>query len=721
MNGRRIISVCMLFCLMLGLCACSMPQDKEYVEVPIALADSIAYVSDIVKTEEGRLKIGGANEELSEAGIWESDDNGKTWEKTLDFNEILEHNKTVENITINLTENKEGLLAIIYEEDVCMYYFDMEGHISPVKSDVVDKIIDLETISFGYICDDIIFCLTRNEEVYLVNMVSGEMTELELSKDKVLGYYITNNCSYILTDKGIECCDIHGNVEILEDVAIQNIEDLVSKINMTNGIGFSIFFRGETPIIYIADDLRILKLEEDNIQTIIEKTKTSLAEEYVFLQKFVLLDDDNVMMLAQKDEESIMAQFILTQKESREQTIKIYSLENDQSLQEIVKAYQKKNPKINVILEVGMEDDGVQRQDAITRLNGSLISGSGPDILVLDGLPYEKYAAQGMLSDMTTFALKQVKENDVFSNITSAYCTEDKQYGVPLFFTMITMSSLNQIGELNTLEDFLTYVEACMKNEDIPVYETWSYDQVVSILYRLYVTDMLSEGKVTDSARIEEFYSVVHKIYELEDMKEVEEEGKGFDNISLTPSGYNNFDLVMTGEVQMALDYIFHIVDFEKMLAIRQNNMENKVLEKDGSILCVPRLSLGICSKNSSRETAEDFVSFALSYDVQKEIDYAGLYMNKTAMQEKLADMDSETLQVETVDFSAIELPFEKLTNQEMQDWISNLETSSFIGEADQQIFRIIMGEMPNVAQGKISEKDAAEEACRKINLYLDE
>ena len=106
---------------------------------------------------------------------------------------------------------------------------------------------------------------------------------------------------------------------------------------------------------------------------------------------------------------------------------------------------------------------------------------------------------------------------------------------------------------------------------------------------------------------------------------------------------------------------------------------------------------------------------------VQKEIDYAGLYMNKATMEKKLADMDSETLQVETVDFSAIELPFEQLTEGEIQDWISDLETSSFICEADQQIFRIIMGEMPNVAQGKTSEKDAAEEACRKINLYLDE
>ncbi len=55
---------------------------------------------------------------------------------------------------------------------------------------------------------------------------------------------------------------------------------------------------------------------------------------------------------------------------------------------------------------------------------------------------------QGILSDISSFALNQAKEHDVFSNVTSAYCTEDGQYGVPLFFTMITISSLNQIGEL---------------------------------------------------------------------------------------------------------------------------------------------------------------------------------------------------------------------------------------------------------------------------------
>ncbi len=135
----------------------------------------------------------------------------------------------------------------------------------------------------------------------------------------------------------------------------------------------------------------------------------------------------------------------------------------------------------------------------------------------------------------------------------------------------------------------------------------------------------------------------------------------------------------------------------------------------------MPRISLGILSKDSNNETAEDFVSFALSYDVQKEIDYAGLYMNKTAMEKKLADINSETLEVETINGSVGELTFEKLTDNEIQDWISDLETSSFIFESDQQIFRIIMEEMPDVAKGMISEKDAAQEACRKINLYLDE
>ena len=84
--------------------------------------------------------------------------------------------------------------------------------------------------------------------------------------------------------------------------------------------------------------------------------------------------------------------------------------------------------------------------------------------------------------------------------------------------------------------------------------------------------------------------------------------------------------------------------------------------------------------------------------------------MNKTAMEKKLADMNQKTLEVKTVNASVSELPFEKLTDNEIQDGINDLEISSFICEADQQIFRIIMGEMPNVAQWKTSEKDAAEE-----------
>ena len=38
-----------------------------------------------------------------------------------------------------------------------------------------------------------------------------------------------------------------------------------------------------------------------------------------------------------------------------------------------------------------MQEDGITREDALKKLNTELLSGSGPDVLILDKMPYDSY------------------------------------------------------------------------------------------------------------------------------------------------------------------------------------------------------------------------------------------------------------------------------------------------------------------------------------------
>ena len=73
---------------------------------------------------------------------------------------------------------------------------------------------------------------------------------------------------------------------------------------------------------------------------------------------------------------------------------------------------------MKVELWVGMEDEAaLTRTDAIKQLNTELMSGSGPDLIVMDGLSVEKYTDMGLLLPLDV----NVSDDRCFENIAKTY------------------------------------------------------------------------------------------------------------------------------------------------------------------------------------------------------------------------------------------------------------------------------------------------------------
>ena len=58
--------------------------------------------------------------------------------------------------------------------------------------------------------------------------------------------------------------------------------------------------------------------------------------------------------------------------------------------------YQTANPDMQITYEIGMEDDSITREDALKKLSTGLLNGSGPDVLILDKMPYNSYIDKGV-------------------------------------------------------------------------------------------------------------------------------------------------------------------------------------------------------------------------------------------------------------------------------------------------------------------------------------
>src|SRR5699024_7767816 len=77
--------------------------------------------------------------------------------------------------------------------------------------------------------------------------------------------------------------------------------------------------------------------------------------------------------------------------------------------------------------EFNTEDD---YSAGLTRLNTEIISGKAPDILVVDGLPVEQYAARGLLEDLYTYLDSdgELSRDDLYQSILSALEIDGKLY-----------------------------------------------------------------------------------------------------------------------------------------------------------------------------------------------------------------------------------------------------------------------------------------------------
>ena len=73
-----------------------------------------------------------------------------------------------------------------------------------------------------------------------------------------------------------------------------------------------------------------------------------------------------------------------------EHELVVYSLKDNSVIQKIVADFQATHPEVFVRYEVGMSDSSVKDEtDAISSLNTEIMAGNGPDVLSLNGLPWE--------------------------------------------------------------------------------------------------------------------------------------------------------------------------------------------------------------------------------------------------------------------------------------------------------------------------------------------
>ena len=119
----------------------------------------------------------------------------------------------------------------------------------------------------------------------------------------------------------------------------------------------------------------------------------------------------------------------------------------DNAMQEaVIRFNRSSNVRINVIdySQYNNEDDW---NAGMTKLTTEIMAGNMPDIIALQGLPYQQMAARGLLVDLYPFMEKdgEISRDDFLPNVLSALEVGGKLYSTVTNFSVVTLAGASSV------------------------------------------------------------------------------------------------------------------------------------------------------------------------------------------------------------------------------------------------------------------------------------
>jgi len=316
-----------------------------------------------------------------------------------------------------------------------------------------------------------------------------------------------------------------------------------------------------------------------------------------------------------------------------EKFLKIYSLETNDVILDMISEFQEMYPEVEIVYETGERADGsVTTADRIRALNTRIFAGDGPDILLMDGLSVDSYLNKKLLVDLSP-VLGDLKD-ELTENILSAYTMDEKIYMLPARFKVPMILACGPKEEqYDTLKALVEYSEekgGVMRSD-------YTYENIFEMLYYNYPPEIISEGKTVNRDAILEFLELLKRLCVSE---------KAVESANWPTTYLNGLNPVMSfakGEVDfefITLTGRYALGEYPEAIRIRGGQM------LPGGRRFFPNALIAINALSKQQELAGDFVRFAFSYEVQdRNVGNSGYSIHKTVLDEcATLDMTQYTL-----------------------------------------------------------------------------
>lgn len=468
------------------------------------------------------------------------------------------------------------------------------------------------------------------------------------------------------------------------------------------------------------DGVHLLKKGTSIWQTVIDGTLTSLSMQNMYSTGFVVDSKENYYVLFNSDSEGYSLKKYTFDKSiaavpSKE--IKLYALKDNATLRQAAAVLQKKNPDVKVDFQIAMTDEEYEKaditikEDYIKALNTELIAGKGPDIIVLDGLPQSSLVEKGVLMDISDIVKPMVDRGELYPNIMKNYMTNGKIYSVPVRFNLQLLCGKGKDTKaLSTLAALADYAN---NHKNTSLLGKFSYNDFMNTF-----TPYLSEKIFSNNGKIdhEKLLEYLKELKAISDNSGLVEKNKN--------GGKSDLGLwALTEHIQLAFDQCNGLLGAMLPVGLTAH-LKGSYTPFENSF--TPSCEIGINNSCSQKKLCKEFISLALSKDIEKNDFSNGFSTNKDALiLSSTEDNSYGTVSIGTSikakDGSYKEVVINALNKEQITELLDACGRVTNRAACDDQMVKIFKEESKEYFMGSQSVEETADRIIKKSSTYLSE
>ena len=422
-----------------------------------------------------------------------------------------------------------------------------------------------------------------------------------------------------------------------------------------------------------------------------------------------------------------------------ENFLRVWGLYENDDIGRVVSAFGQAHPDFYITYEHPLgEDTGMTREDAMKVLSTELATGNGPDVLLLDDLPYDTYVEKGVLADLTA-TLDGTGER-YMDTVRASYERNGGQYAMPMSMAVpVLMGDKDKIQGLASLEQLAELAEAARASQ--PEGSLFGFGRAEDALRLLAMGSMGSwmdqNGGVNREA-IQEFLTLSKRIYEAQISGLTAKEQESMEMLQMYMDGKPVTRTEASYQLSNALyfhqPYAIGMIDNNLSTMGGYSSVVEmlKMLEMD--FVPMPGQSqfqgqasniLAVNEASKVKEQALELVAYALSTRFVEDSYMYGGSTNWDALDAQAAKEQEEGYSacMSFVDIKGNEqiIAVGTPAPEAIEALRQLMETCQGISQCDSRVFEAVIEEGQKALNGELTVEEAVKAIEKKVDLYLAE